>query len=460
MNISHRRSPPLRRAWGEAALLAVALLSTQPACGPQCSVIQGEHDAFRAESVAKRSTGRGAHIRIGIPMHVITHPLDAAVARMKTASMDMPGLGDLAKYVPASKIGFKARKIQLTLDRDDAAKVAIDFDVTQGRKTLFGLSLSARAPITYTPSTGKMRFSIRADLFDKVQPRFDTDAVERLTDHLFDQLPSLARAFVPRGEVSRLAKRAVDLLAGSAYDLLRREVLSDMGELTSFSVNMPDVPISSMSLTSIGGLDGFVRLDTRLDLPVEHGLPDDDAELDAAMAALAHGQGTAGDLSETFEVSVSTEAVIALANWGFAKGKLPKTYDDKGLATQDGAFEVGAGWHSGDRPLKVNLWSMKTEGACLSMQAGALPSVDWKAGKLEVGVTQAMIEQFNGPLLLRALVEVTNITHGVFDFTKTISTKTELAVGGDTWKVALANAHLDGEVFRIRLKATSPNGKG
>ena len=409
-----------------------------------------------ARATQGKPTGSGAHLRLAMPTRVLTKSVDRALGTMKTANFDLPGLGDLGRYLP-TKLSVAPRKIQLALDRDDAAKVNLDFDVKQGGHALFGLELAARAPITYSPENGKMRFSIRADLFEKIKPRIDENAVSKLTDRLFDALPSAARLFVPRSQVTKLAQRAVESLGEHAYDLLRTQVLAGMGELTSFSVDFPDVPVAAMSLTSIGGADGFLRLDTRFDLPVTQGLPDNDAELVRTMNELSRGKRP--EQADDIEIAVSTEAVMALANWGLAKGKLPGHYTDKGEPAPTGKYQIGAAWAPGARPLKMNLWALETGGMCMHALAGAQPSVEWEKGKLKVGVTQSRIEKLTGPPLLQLATQLTNLSEGLFDFTKTITTQTEIGVGSDGWRLGLQNVRLDGQIFRLRFRATShPKG--
>jgi len=433
--------------------LAVALLATLSACGPRCETLQSERDAFMTEATSGPPRSTASHIRLALPMRTLSRAADAAFDRLETARFDLPGLGELGRYLP-TELAIVPRKVALALDRGDAARIAIDFDVKHGRRALFGLALAAKVPVTYDRARGKMRFSIRADLFETVRPRLDANAVDALTDSLFDALPGPTRLLVSRANVARIARRAVEYLGEQAYDLLRREVLVGVGELASFSVDFPDLPIAGLALTSIGGADGFLRLDARLDLPIERGLPDDDAELNRAMDAISRGERPAE--SEQVEIAVATSAVMALANWGLVRGKLPTRYTDKGVASSEGRYQIGAAWEPGERPLKVNLWSLDTPGLCLHALAGAQPEVAWEKGKLQVGVTQSRIEKLSGPPLLQLAVQLTGITEGLFDFTKSITTQTKIEIGGADWKLALQSVRLDGQVFRLRLKATTP----
>lgn len=435
------------------ALAATLLFATLTACGPQCQTLQAERDAFMTQATSGPPRSPASHVRLALPMRTLTRAADAAFDQLAPARFDLPGLGDLGRYLP-TELGIVPRKVALALDKGDAARIALDFDVKHGRRALFGMALAAKAPVTYDRARGKMRFSIRADLFETVKPRLDANATDALTDSLFDALPGPARLLVSRADVARIARRAVEYLGEQAYDLLRREVLAGVGEIASFSIDFPDVPLAGLALTSIGGADGFLRLDARLDLPIERGLPDDDAELTRAMNEISRGQTPAE--SEQVEIAVATSAVMALANWGLVKGKLPARYTDKGVASSEGRYQVGAAWEPGERPLKVNLWSLDTPGLCLHALAGAQPEVAWEKGKLQVGVTQSRIEKLSGPPLLQLAVQLTGITEGLFDFTKSITTQTKIEVGGADWKLGLQSVRLDGQIFRLRMKATTP----
>lgn len=419
-------------------------------CGPQCGLIQTEHDTFMARAVEGKPAGRGSHLRLALPMRALTSSVDRAFTRMKSADMDLPGLGDLGRFVP-TKLGLTPRKILVSLDKDDAAKVGLDFDIKYSGRTLFGMDLAARAPIQYDRERGKMRFSIRADLFEKIRPRLDDEAETSLTNTLWDLVPGPARLVVGKADVGRIAHRAITALAEQAYELLRDEVLRDLGEITSFEVDFPDIPLAGLSLTSIGGTQGFLRMDARLDLPVERGLPDDDAELEKAMAEISRGQAPAQ--GELIEVAVSTEAVVALANWGIVKGKVPGRYGNDGKPAEAGPLRVGAAWGGAERPLKVHVWSLDLPGMCMSALAGATPQVSWEKGKLKVGVADSRIENFNGPKLLQFAMDLTHVGEGIFDFTKEISTDTDIGIGGDGWRLGLDSVRLDGQIFRLRLKA-------
>jgi hypothetical protein len=104
----------------------------------------------------------------------------------------------------------------------------------------------------------------------------------------------------------------------------------------------------------------------------------------------------------------------------------------------------------------VNLWSLDTPGLCLHALAGAQPEVAWEKGRLQVGVSQSRIEKLSGPPLLQLAVQLTGITEGLFDFTKSITTQTKIEVGGADWKLGLQSVRLDGQIFRLRMKATAP----
>jgi len=361
----------------------------------------------------------------------------------------------VSRYVP-NRLEFAPRALQLAVDKTDAARLRLDFDVNYDGRALFGLDLTAKAPITVNKSRGTLRFSIRGDLFESVTPRLDGDAARKLADALWGQLPSVARAVVQRSLVDRLARDGIEYLTSRGYALLRERVLKRIGEIASFEIGLPDVPIEALTLTSVGsGASGVFRLDVRTSLPVEHGLGE--ASLSALAAAAAKSP------KDALRVQIAAETVTALANWAMGRGKLPNRYDDAGKPSRDGGVQVGAAWGGSDaRPLKVHLWSLGTPQMCVYGRAAGVPTVEYDAakGKLDVGIKDSGVEEFKGPALMRAVAFLPGVTQNMFDFSKTIATKTQVGIGGKAFRVNLQRAAFDGRTFTVDLSTSAAPKSG
>jgi hypothetical protein len=423
-------------------------------CGPQCNVLQKDRDAFADRFTGGSASTRAPHLSVAMPQAALTDALDAAVSRLSGAPVDLPGLGDLTRYLP-TKLELSPRKLQVALDKSDAARIAFDFDVKYEGRALFGLDLTAKAPIQFDQKSGKLRFSIRGDLFEKVKPRIDDGASRKLGDTLWAKVPQVARLVVQRSVVDRISGNTIDLLAENAYDLLRSQVLSKLGELTSFEIALPDVPIEALALSSVGsGAAAVLRLDVRTSLPVENGLGD------ASLSALA--SATSKSPRDAVRIQIAAETVTAMANWAMGKGKLPARYGTDGKAAASGSVEVGTSWSGADtRPMKVHLWSLGTPSMCVYGRAAGVPKVEYDGdtGKLKLGVSESEVEEVKGPPLLQVASFLPGVSQNIFDFSKTIATRTKIGIGPKDYRVTLKKAAFDGRVFTLDLTTAALSGK-
>ncbi len=427
MPSSARVAPPVI-----AALLAALLAG----CGA-CQKVSSSRQSFLEAQQGDPADGR-PHLSIEIPDALLKGWLDRAVAALPGVNFQVPGLGDVAKY--AGNFTFDARSLRVAVDRDDAARFDLDLDVKRGDSTLFGMQLAAAAPIQFDPKKRTMRIALRADLFEKVQPRIDDDAVRKLTDALYGQVPSAARLVLKRSTVERYARQGIEALARETYGLVRRQLLTPLGELASFTVQLPDVPLAGIGLAAAKG--GW-RLDARTTL-ASRGL------------APASQVGVRGDM---VRVAISADTVAHLGNWAIARGALPGRYTKDGKAAANGEFEAGFAWDAGQRPLKALMWThqaqSKQDGLCVHARAGAEPVVSLDRGKLKVGFENGQIEEVVGPPLLSVALDIMGVTEKVFDFTKTVATGTELKLGRGSYSVELSQVGLRQNVFSLDLKVGS-----
>lgn len=412
-------------------LLVALAATTLVACG-SCPDIQKNRDAFMSAQ-GTQSANKDPHMSIEIPRALITKALDGAMKKLPKVPFQLQGLGNVGKY--AGDYAIDARSMTMKIDKDDAARFDIDFDIKSGGSTIFGMEMGAVAPVQFDAEKGEMVISLRADMFEKVKPRIQGDAVGKLTDAIMGKIPGPARALVGTSVVRAAAGKAIDLLTDQAYGLLRTQVLSKLGDLAKFRVKVPDVPLAGIALSSLGA-DGNLRLDLRTTL---------------AATGLKLNNKSADIGGNGLRMQVSTTALASLGNWAMGKGKIPSTFSQEGKPQKDGKYLAGVDWNSGQRPLKVHMWSLQQAGMCVHARAGADPQVTLKNGQLNVGFQNAKVEEFEGPALVKMAVGMMDISESAFEFTKKISTNTELDIGGQKIKLGLKGAQLDGDVFRIDL---------
>ena len=400
-------------------------------CGA-CQRVASHQQAFRAEAPARPS---GPQISVDIPARLIERGLDTAVAALPTADYRLPGLGDIGRYLGDYSVA--ARSLSLRADVDDGVAFDLDFDIKGGRRTLLGMELRAKAPIEYDREAGKAIIKLRADMFEKVKPKLPAGAVEKLTNALYAEMPSVARALLDRRTVRRAVSRGMDEIVDRAYTLLRSRVLRPMGEIARFEVDLPQsVPIAGLGLHA--GRGGDLRLDVRTTLNA---------------AGLPSGNPKRRPEADRLRLRVSTDTVVALGNWAMGRGHIPARYNKDGKAQKDGPFTAGLDWQQGARPMKVNLWSTSgggPAGVCMRVKAGASPQVTFREGKLSVGVEGGKIEEIDPPLLELAL-DITGSSQRAFDYTKKFATGTELKLGKRRYGVHLRSARMDARTLELEL---------
>lgn len=412
--------------------MLILIATVLSGCGT-CQQVAAHRDAFRAEMNAQ-AENTAPHLRLRIPGTVIDQWTRSALRGLPDVPFDLPGLGQLDRYIDST--GLSPRRMRVAIDKDDAARVDLEVDVKAGRRTLFGLNLGAVAPVRFDKKRGELSFAIRADMFEKVEPRLDDGAVDRLTSALLDPVPSALRGAL-RSTARTVARRGVEMLTRQAYSLLRSRVLTPLGEVGRFSVKMPDVPLAGLALTTEGG-QWIV-----------------DARLPVAAAGLRKTSKGSG-----VQMAVSTQALAYLGNWAMGKGHIPARYSREGEAKDGGEFEAGFAWMSGERPLKVHMWTAEIPqtGICLHARAGADPRVALKKGKLEVGFDNGQLEEINGPPLLSSALDMMGISTEAFAFTRSIATSTRIELGKDEVQVEVEEIALDGDALKLNLKLPGTPG--
>ena len=410
------------------SLLLAALLA---GCGA-CARVDSHQAAFRQAAPAAPT---GPHISIDIPKKLVDRGLDAAIDALPTADYRLPGLGDVGRYL--GKYSVAARSLSLSADVDDGVAFDLDFDIKGGNRALLGMELRAVAPVEYDRKSGKAIIKLRADMFEKVKPKLPGNALDTLTNGIYAEMPSVARALLNKRTVRRVVSGALDEIVDQAYTLLRNRVLKPIGEIARFEVDLPSsVPIAGLGLHA--GRGGDLRLDVRTTL---------------AAAGLAKGNPKSRPSGERLRLRMSTDAVAALGNWAMGKGHIPARYNQQGKPQKGGAFTAGVDWKQGARPLKVNMWSRSEtakNGLCMRVLAGAKPKVSYAGGKLAVGFEGGKVEEVDPPVVQFAL-DVMGVTEQVFGYTKTFASGTQMRLGPKRYGVLVRSAKLDTRTLQMEL---------
>ena len=343
----------------------------------------------------------------------------------------MPGLGDLGQYI--GRLSLDPKDISIDIDRKQAIQLSLLLNVQYNRKGLFDLRLTAEAPVKYDEKTGIMQVIVRHDLFKTVEPVPSKNAVNALAKALRGELPRLARPLFPMSTVKVGARRAISALTKDVYRLIRRDVLTPMGELVRFRFQLPKVPIERVSLRS--DPHGWA-IGIRTTLP---------------------GDGIRGPLKgvpgRRIRVSVSTPMLASLGNWGMSTGALPSTFDDKGKAKKNGPYVAALGWRKNARPMQVQLWTRapETAGLCIYARAAGIPSIKLAKKRLKISFDKGRIEDIDGPPLISSAAALLGISRRSFGFTKNLALQNEIRLGSKAVGLTLKSARLDPQVLEFEF---------
>ena len=217
------------------ALCMLAVLGVV-GCGGCPQVKQHRQDFLTQQQVVPTSHRQHPHILLEIPRTLIDRTLDKTLKALPSVGFNLKGLGEVGRFM--ERLSIKAKDIRMELDRVKDARLLLDLDVRYGRRVLFGVHLAARAPVEYNTKTGIMRIIIRHDLFEKVEPRIDREAIGQVTSSITGKMPGFTKALIPQSLVRKYAKKGIQYLTRDLYGLIRKEILTPMGEMTRFSFTL------------------------------------------------------------------------------------------------------------------------------------------------------------------------------------------------------------------------------
>ncbi|MCB9547714.1 MAG: hypothetical protein H6706_17955 [Myxococcales bacterium] len=357
------------------SVLVLGLAAT--GCAQQCRKVTADREAFLAREVAPTPA---PHLSVRIPQALIDDAIAAGLKRLVPQDVALPGLGQLAQYVSAIKV----LPDRLAMERvaNGRFRISMDLDVQLGGRSLFKMAAASETEPVADLQAGTVELALRPDMIQSVVPSVPGDAAAKLTDALVGQVPAAVRALVPRNQIQGIAQQAIQTLTTTAFDAIRRSLLTPMGELARFRFELPDLPLAALALVSE---PGGLRIDARTTLPVVAGL---------AEQALASPGG-----SDRVEVRFAAQTLVELVNHAISKGNLPGNYDLQGNPAEGGSVLAALGWATGARPLKVDLWT--PTGLCMRARIGATPELSLASGALSVGVKDAEVELVDGPPLVQ-----------------------------------------------------------
>lgn len=418
--------------------LLISLLALASGCAQQCKQIQADRLAFESRQVEPATA---PHLSVVIPQKLIDQAISAGIQKIAPKDVPVPGLGQLAQYISAA---LRIAPDRMAVQRLDNGRyqVSMDLDVKMGGTSLFKLAAATETEPTADPKSGVVQLALRPDAIQAVTPAVPEDAGVKLADALMGKLPAVAKRLIPAATVRQIAQGAVQQLVTSGFDVVRREILSPMGELARFRFEMPNLPLASLALVNA---NGALRIDARTTLPVRAGL-----------AAPALNAQLASQASDAIEVRFATQTLVELVNHAMGTGALPANYGIDGAADQNGTVKAALAWADGAAPLKVDIW--QPTGICLKARVAAKPILSFGDGGLNIGIENASIESVEGPPMANQLISnatgwAKNMWTNAANSGEGSSKGAKLSLGaGGKGGFNLAGVELKGDTLTLGLK--------
>lgn len=421
----------MRALLRSARLLSLATLLAAPpllsGCASACKRVAADRQAFLGRAP---QTG-GAQMMLALPLAPLSQQLSARLAKVKPVQVPLPDLGIGGIDLPIGSLSARLHSIILLPAAPEHLAFRARVMLQSGKQLVTTIDLEAEFRPRLDVASGVVDVSVSPADIARVRPTIPATERKRLGDFLYQKVPSMARRFVDRGMVDGLVGRLADDLLGGSWPLIRDNLLGDVGTLTEFSIDLPELPIAAIGLRSN---DNDLLLAITSELPA------------AGLSQLARDPKTPATLPQ---LRISGSAVAELVNWQMAQGTIPARYTREGVATARGDYEAGASWESGERPLKIHVWDSKKD--CAYVQFGGTPEVKAGGGQLEVAVDDAAIEETKGSAKVRAALWFRRLGRQTFEVSESTAADLRFDLFGAPMRASASSASLADDTLTLGL---------
>jgi hypothetical protein len=348
------------------------------------------------------------HLRLHIPFQTVNREVARHLRRQRSTVLGLPKLPGVG--ISLGRVRVKLARVTMRRARPGHVGFRTVLDVLDGKRTVASLELDTEVRPRIDLKKRTVSATLRPKDIKAVRPRLSPGSAKRLAGALHPRLPRAARMLVSKNDLAEVADRILKDLVPRSWPTIRRELLADVGEIASFEVDLPDLPLKSVAVASS---KTSVELAIVTDLPVDKGAPP------------VRGHGSSKNDPVLY---ASGSALAALANWGMKTGQLPARYDEAGAPQKNGPLHPTLTWQDGKRPLKVHVFDERDP--CLYVLIGATPKATRKGKEIEVVVRDGTIEKAVGPTKLKLLGWSQRMGRNTFSLTETLAAQMELELAG------------------------------
>ncbi|HUT77144.1 MAG TPA: hypothetical protein VM285_05630 [Polyangia bacterium] len=404
-------------------IVVLTIAAVGAGCGGTCRRIEKDRRAFLERTAAAAEP----HVEISVPFTVAEGLINGRIGEIDPLPLKLSIPAVLADYF--GRLEVRPRGVRLLPAAAGRLAFRLLFDVAdrdRDRK-LFEISVDVEVEPLVDLEAGRVEIEITAESLGKIKPTISKDAKRELGGMVWDRIPKAARLLLPRKFVDETAGSVVKSLVSGFYERSKDKLLKRLGDLSRISLQLPDVPLRSLTIES--DPHGTLRLLVVTGLPVRTGL-----------------KKGAPAPADRIAVRLSGPAMAELTNWAMASGLLPDRYDDKGKAKADGELRPGLDWVSGKRPMKVFLWDL--DDTCMRLTLEATPELGVKDGKVAIGARDAEVTDIEASAFVKAGVWFHLLWKDAFDVSKKTKASAKIEVAGQELEVGVATAELvDDEII-------------
>ena len=419
--------PARLRTLAAALLVAAPLAVASSGCASACKRVAADRQAF----LQREASASAPQLLLALPLAPLSQELTRRLSRVKPVRVPLPELGIGGVDLPLGSLSARLHSIILLPAAPEHLAFRARVNLSAGNQTVTTIDLEAEFRPRLDVANGVVDVAVTPADIARVRPTIPASERKRLGDFLYGQVPAMARRFVNRQAVDGLVERLADDLLGGSWPLIRDNLLGDVGTLTEFSIDLPELPLAAIGLRST---DADLLLAITSDLPA------------AGLTSLARDPNTPATLPQ---LRISGSAVAELVHWQMAEGAIPGRYTREGVASPRGTFEAGATWEPGQRPLKLHVWDSTKE--CAYVQFGGTPRVSVGGGELAVAVNDATIEESKGSAKVRAALWFRRLGHQTFAVSESTAANVRFELFGAQMRATATSASLTNDILTLGL---------
>jgi hypothetical protein len=398
----------------------VCLLVVVAGCGGRCKDVESARAALVSRTGAP---DRGADVRITLPFAQLDRVFaEQLAAKPLTVPLDVPDLGlDVTAALTAT-----VTELQLRPGPGMAIRFATRIAIRDGDREL--TTLVAEIDVTPVVHRDELVVGFGPQDVVSVKPVLGDDAKTALGDAITRHLPDRLRGTIPKLLLDEAAAKLTGYLTGAAFDALRRTLFVKLGELATWRVKLPDVPLASHAIHSS---PTALVVELLTSLPVRRGLA----------AATEHDVAT---------VELSGSAAAELANWTLDRHYLPRWYNPDLEPRSDGEFTPRFDFVAEDaHPFKIHV--LQERGGCSYFRVGVAATIAMTGDRLTATATDRDLETVSANPVLEVAATVKFFLFGWVDQSKQLAAHTVLRIGDRALATRVVGAALEHGELRFGL---------